>query len=103
MELLEGGASRSVVVSVLRARYGVSRSAAYRDAEAAEVKLQVQDAENPDSWHEPGHFDSESIIATLQAEFLKRAASRDYKAMNSLIASIDKARRWSATSQHALD
>lgn len=95
--LLERNISNAAVATMVSARYHVSRSTAYLDIAAAHGEIDASD-DGPDAAELEEHAPA-STLAQLQHLFDTAVATGDVKGAASLVAAMDKVKRWSGPLQ----
>ena len=95
--LLERGVANAAVATMLSARFHISRSSAYSDLAAAHAEIDLSD-DGPDSAELAEHGPA-STLAQLQHLFDTAVATGDVKSAASLVAAMDKVKRWSGPLQ----
>ena len=89
--------ANAAVATMLSARFHVSRSTAYGDLAAAHAELDLSD-DGPDAAEISEHAPA-STLAQLQHLFDTAVATGDVKGAASLVAAMDKVKRWSGPLQ----
>ena len=89
---LETGASHSTVVTMISARFGLSRSTSYSDI--SKVQATIDASDDGPSTEETSEHDVNGVLGMLQHQFNIAAANGDVPAMTKLVSAIDKAKKW---------
>ena len=92
--MLQQGVAPAAVVTILTRRHKVSRATAYRDVEAAQIRLEKTQRDNPDLIDAP-EIDAKSIAALIQGQLINAIADEDHKATLQLLNALEKAKRFS--------
>lgn len=91
--LLERGIRVSTVVTMVSARFGVSRSTSYADVHTSSKALEVSD-DGPAQDESSEALDAETVQAQLAHLFDVAVAMNDFKAAAQLVKALDTAKRW---------
>ena len=91
--LLERGIRVSTVVTMLSAKFQISRSTAYADAQTASKAIDTSD-DGPSAEESAEPLDPATVQAQLAHLFDVAVATNDFKAATQLVKALDTAKRW---------
>jgi len=96
---LESGVPLAAVVTNLQVRFGIARSTAYVDANAAAAEIDKSDDGPSQEEHADGPADPDDVLGILNYHLHIAHANGDTKSLCALVASIDRVKRWRGTGQ----
>jgi hypothetical protein len=91
--LLERGIRVSTAVTMVSAKFGVSRSTAYADVHTSSKTIESMD-DGPDQSELSEPLDPATVQAQLAHLFDVAVATNDFKAATQLVKALDTAKRW---------
>lgn len=91
--LLERGIRVSTVVTMLSAKFQISRSTAYADVQTVSKAIDTSD-DGPSAEESAEPLDPATVQAQLAHLFDVAVATNDFKAATQLVKALDTAKRW---------